>query len=109
MVAKECEYKTGASAYMGFSRIKKKLGWTVENGSQDAPATNGKTGTKRRAPTKKEKLEQGDDEANRETEEDDGTAKKRVKRNVVKKEKVVDEEVAAHGQDEALADGAAAI
>ena len=94
---------------MGFSRIKKKLGWVFENGSQDASATNGKTGTKRRAPpTKKAKLENGDDELKGETGEDDGPVKKRAKRTTIKQEEV-DVVETADEQGEAFAEGAAAI
>lgn len=107
-MARECEYKTNASAYMGFTRIKKKLGWAFESGNQDTPATNGKAGTKRRAPTKKEKPEHSSDETNREAGEDDGPpTKKRQKRNAVKQEEDVDGEDTVHGQVEVFAEGAA--
>ena len=84
-MAKACDYKTGASAYMGFVRIKKKLGWPSEGANQETTATGGKAGTKRGATAKKEKLENGDD-IKREAGEDDGSIKKRQKRSPVKKE-----------------------
>lgn len=95
---------------MGFSRIKKKLGWVFENGNQDKPAANGKAGTKRRAPpTKKAEPEHGGDELNGETGEDDGPTKKRAKRNIIKQEEVVDVAETVPEQGEAFAEGAAAI
>lgn len=104
-MAKECDYKTGPSAYMCFSRIKKKMGWPSEGANQETAAAGGKPGAKRRGPTKKEKSEH-DEEIKREGGEDDGPSKKRQKRNPIKKEEDVDGEDIAHAQGEGFVKGA---
>lgn len=102
-LAKEGDYKTGRSAYMGFSRIRKKMGWPSDGASRETVATSAKRGAniepahegpatkrpKRRA-TKKEMVEYGD-EIKGEAVDDEGPVMKRPKRNPVKKEEVVEE------------------
>ena len=67
-------YKTGASAYMGFSRLKKKLDWPSDGGKHETTATKAKRGVEdedpdakasppkrsKRKPTKQVKTEDGD-------------------------------------------------
>lgn len=93
MVAKECEYKTAASAYMGFVRIKKKMGWPADNPKNanggKHPADNASSPKKRRV--KKEKIESGD-EIEDTAGDEDVPVKKRQRKNPVKKEADDDDE-----------------
>lgn len=118
-MAQECDYKNGPSAYMGFTRIKKKMGWPSENASRETGTTGGKPGAddanlgddaptpkKRRVnkkeksgsnkAIKKDKIVSGD-EKNGEAGDDEGPIKKRQKRNPVKTEEVADGEETVQG------------
>lgn len=46
-------YKTGPSAYMGFSRLKKKLDWPSDGGKQETTATKVKRGVEDEDPDAK--------------------------------------------------------